>query len=163
MTHFTTLVEAGDRAEGGQTMTPDLIHELEARFRDVGRAPVTFGRLRSQAAPKAADIKSVAAADDNSELRAAIEPVDGMKGRLDAADLEDLSLGVGTTSGGGHYVHHAELKGDVDPPEKISGLREEFGISFADAPIVQLSDTGDVIRFSDGGQWTPPKDLAREM
>jgi hypothetical protein len=88
MTHFTTLAEAGDRAEGGQTMTPDLIHELEARFRDVGRAPVTFGRLTSQAAPKAADIKLVAAADDNSELRAAIEPVDGMKGRLDAADLE---------------------------------------------------------------------------
>lgn len=157
MKHFVTLAKTGDRAPGGQRMTPTLIEELEQRFSDVGRVPVTFGRLQSDSEPKAGNVTAVKA--DGDELKAVVKPVDGMEGHVSEDAFSDLTAGVARKNGGGYYLHHVEA--DATPPKWVQRLTRDGKTS--GVPSATFSDPSGVIRFGDGPSRSRTEDLAKHM
>ena len=159
MTRFVTLTEAGDTTPGGQRMTKALIQELADRFSDIGRVPVTFGRLRSQSEPKAGNVTAVGVSKDGTALQAAVKPVEGMAGSVPEGAFSDLTPAVAKTDSGGYYLHHVEA--DLTPPRSIQRLTTSTGKAFGDVRRTTFEDQRDTLRFGVGGRRT--EDLAKHM
>jgi len=125
------LAEAGQTFRG-QELTPEMIADVVNTFDEVGRAPMTFGHPRTGQEPKAGDVLQVATNADNTKLFGSLKALDKVTEAVDEGFFDDRSVGIGTTEGGRHYLHHLALLGGTPPQIKGMEPLKSLDIDFSD-------------------------------